>query len=525
MFSEFVIAKYIRLSLDEAKSGSMSISNQHLILDRHISEMGIPNIKVLEFVDNGYSGMDFERPAVQELLELVRIGAVHCIIVKDMSRFGRNLIDTGYYIEKVFPLYRIRFASVSDGFDSSNYEGGTGGLEIAFKFLMHEYYSLDLSKKIKSAKRAKAMRGELVSKNCAFGFKKTGNRLEIDEPAADTVRLIFDLAIKGLSLASIAGRLYDEKRITPRAYKRNNSPEFPYVWSLTTIHSILSDEQYVGTYTALKTKIMGVGSGKVIEVDESEWVKIPNHHPAIIDKAEFEAAQNRHRRTEKPRQTRELDTTERHVHRGHPLKGKVVCGCCKHIMEAVKTKNATYRCQFTKAVPDIECHLLKVSANDLEAAVLSGILEKAALFAKQTIPCKQQSGHASRHESQIEQIEHAKRTLYERFITGEINVDAYKAEKTIYEEVSTRTKQALTALTKDSAIQPLLKKLSLAATNASAEGLTMDVADYFVEKVLVYPDHKLEIVWKHPEIASVAQQASKVIFQPIVKAKLTFKKC
>ncbi len=153
--STYIVAMYIRLSLEDAKTDSLSIPNQRLLLRWHIATLEQENVEILEFVDNGYSGVNFERPAMQELLELVRQSKIHCIIVKDFSRFGRNMIETGYFLEKVFPLFRTRFISVSDGFDTKDYKEDTGGMTVAFKYLMHEYYSLDLSRKTKSAKYEK----------------------------------------------------------------------------------------------------------------------------------------------------------------------------------------------------------------------------------------------------------------------------------------------------------------------------------------------------------------------------------
>jgi DNA invertase Pin-like site-specific DNA recombinase len=275
VLDNYVIAKYIRLSIEDSKSDSMSIENQRLLLDLHISSMGLNGAKILEFVDNGHSGTNFERPAVQELLELARQGAVNCIVVKDFSRFGRNAIDTGYFIERVFPLLGLRFISVSDYFDSDEHKGDTGGLEVSFKFLMHEYYSRDLSKKIKSAKHEKMRRGEYIMKNCAFGYKKVGKNLEIDEPDAETVRRIFALASEGMSIRKIAEALKFEKQPAD-------------------IRKILSDEQYIGTYVAGKTRTLEPG-GASVKVDESEWYKLPDHHPAIIDKAVFEAVRGRYK--------------------------------------------------------------------------------------------------------------------------------------------------------------------------------------------------------------------------------------
>ena len=160
----YVIALYIRLSVEDFKTESLSIPNQKLILRE--KAMSLPewdNSEILEFIDNGHTGTNFERPAVQELLTMVQAGKINCIIVKDLSRFGRNSIETGYFIERVFPLYHTRFISVSDDFDTANFKGDTGGIDIAFKYLISECYSRDMSMKTKSAKYAKMSRGEYQS--------------------------------------------------------------------------------------------------------------------------------------------------------------------------------------------------------------------------------------------------------------------------------------------------------------------------------------------------------------------------
>ena len=361
--AECVIAKYLRLSIEDAKTDSLSIENQHRLLDRYIAEMDILGAVVKEFVDNGYSGTNFERPAIQELLELVRLGQVNCIIVKDFSRFGRNMIENGYYIERVFPLYGVRFIAVSDAYDSAEHEGSTGGLDVAFKFLIHEQYSRDLSQKIKSAKREKALRGESVTKNCAFGFKKVDGRLEIDEPAAETVRLIFGLHNEGHGLTEIAARLCKDKRPTPGEHKRRtNNPNC--LWNPAHIHSILRDEQYIGTYIAGKTKSLEVGSRNPVKVDESEWIKIPDHHPAIVEKAVFHAVRERLGQRRTPQRRRKLGTGQR----------------VDSALDGVRTKIA--------ALPSEDDNPWRQAGEDAQA----------------------------------------KRLLYEKFVRGEIDVEAYRAE-------------------------------------------------------------------------------------------------
>ncbi|MBQ7921261.1 MAG: recombinase family protein, partial [Clostridia bacterium] len=193
---KYVIALYIRLSIEDYKYESMSIENQRLVLNAHAASMPeYANAEILEFVDNGYTGTNFERPQVQKLIEMVRENKIDCIIVKDFSRFGRNSIETGYFLERVFPLFHTRFISISNDYDSNNLKGDTGGMDVAFQYLISEYYSRDMSIKTKSAKYAKMQRGEYQSKICPYGYQKSADgRMEPDPETADVVRVIFRLS-------------------------------------------------------------------------------------------------------------------------------------------------------------------------------------------------------------------------------------------------------------------------------------------------------------------------------------------
>ena len=296
MLDNYVIAKYIRLSKDDAYSDSLSIQNQHLILDAHIEDLSLTdNITSINFVDNDYTGTNMDRPALQEMLELARGGGVNCIIVKDFSRFSRNILESGYYIEQVFPLYQIRFISVSDTYDSNDHMDNTGGLDIAFQFLKHEYYSQDLSKKIKSARRIQMARGEGKAGLPIYGYKKNDSGgLDIDEPAAKVVSEIFEMVKSGLPIATIKLKLFEAKYPTPREYidiERGKEVVPSFVWGTTTLRRIIFNEQYVGTYVSGKIAHNGFGSGKRVYADEEDWIKIQNHHPAIISEGEFVEAQ------------------------------------------------------------------------------------------------------------------------------------------------------------------------------------------------------------------------------------------
>ena len=292
---EYVIAKYIRLSLDEAVTESMSIPHQRLMLDKHIDGLEIPNATVLEFVDNGHSGTNMERPAVQEMLELARSGRIHCIVTKDFSRFSRNSMDSEYFIAQVFPLYRIRFISVGDNFDSDEYKNDTGGIDVAFKFLMHEYYSADLSKKVRSAKRAQMARGENIVANAIYGYRKNGlGKWEPDPEAADVVRLMYRMALGGHTPASIRDTLFEMGCPTPREYaelKRGKDILPTCHWEARAVTRTLTNEQYIGAYISGKQEAKAIGSHSKDWVDKSEWIVIPDSHPPLVGKEDFAKVQ------------------------------------------------------------------------------------------------------------------------------------------------------------------------------------------------------------------------------------------
>ena len=296
---KYVIALYIRLSLEDYKYDSMSIENQHLVLNEFVSSMPeSTDAEVLEFIDNGYSGTNFERPKVQELIELVRANQIDCIIVKDFSRFGRNSIETGYFIERVFPLFHTRFISINDDFDSDQHKGDTGGMDVAFKYLISEYYSRDMSMKTKSAKYAKMQRGEYQSKVCPYGYRKSADgRMEPNPETAAVVQLIFQLAATGIGAAAVTRELFKRGIPTPGEYKAAHGQQYHDVsrsrgrWSSSTVLRILEDERYIGSYVIGRRAVIEVGGTRSRRKDRDKWFIIPDHHPAIVDKELFEKVQ------------------------------------------------------------------------------------------------------------------------------------------------------------------------------------------------------------------------------------------
>lgn len=502
----YMIALYIRLSLEDSKYDSLSIENQKLILNEFALSMPeAANAEIREFIDNGFSGTNFERPSVQELIELVRENKVDCIIVKDFSRFGRNSLEVGYFIERVFPLFHTRFISVGDCFDSSNFKGDTGGMDVAFKYLISEYYSRDMSIKTKSAKYAKMERGEYQSKICPYGYRKSADgRMEPDEEAAAVVRLIFELAAKGTTAAQITKELRSRSVPTPGEYKAakgNHTHDISRtggIWSSSTVLRILDDKRYTGTYIIGKRSVLEVGGNKSRLKDREKWYIIPDHHPALVSEELFEQAKQGIRRYSIPNKKQH----------DYLLKGKIICGCCDHSLSRVMQKTPYYHCRHSDADSSMCCHGMRIGIAELEQIifeVLQKLVEVSGESGKGVQNIAPNSDSLPEYETQIAAIQDDKMKLYERFLSGEVNIEEYKAQKEVLDVLLTKTKSthaALTAQAKQAQEHRAeqIQRQAIIQEIAKADGLNASIADTLIEKVYVFPDKRIEIVYKIKDI-------------------------
>lgn len=507
---KYIIALYIRLSLEDSKTESMSIENQRLLLREHAMTLQEwDNAEVMEFVDNGHSGANFERPAVQSLLDMVREGKINCILVKDLSRFGRNSIETGYFIERVFPLYHTRFIAVSDDFDTASFKGDTGGIDVAFKYLISECYSRDMSVKTKSAKYAKMRRGEYQSKICPYGYRKGENGcMEIDGDAAGTVRQIFQWAADGATAAEITRRLYRDGIPTPGEYRKNNGKGFydvsraHGVWSSSTVLRMLGDERYTGTYVIGKRAVTEIGGRRVRLKDENEWIKIPDHHPPIVDKALYEQANAALHRFPLPNKKRH----------DYPLRGKVFCGCCDHAMSR-SGKPANFYCRHSQVSPSFPCHKSRTRADALEQMVFQVV--RAQLQPALGVDCDKDSldmktVRQAEFEKKLQALQDDKRRLYEQYALGGIDLDTYKRKKAEIDTELVHTKNIYTTVTahakqaqKD--YEAKLQRQEIIREVSNADSLTEALTDALIEKVYVFPDDRIEIVYKVKDIFDTAE--------------------
>ena len=497
---KYVIALYIRLSLEDSKYDSMSIGNQQSILrEKAMTLPEFDRAEIREFVDNGHTGTNFERPAIQEMLKLVQEGKINCIIVKDLSRFGRSSLETGYFIEQVFPLFHVRFISISDDYDSDNYKGTTGGIEVAFKYLINEAYSRDMSMKTRSAKYAKMRRGEYQSVVCPYGYQKSADgRMEPNAETSPIVKQIFQWAAGGCTAAEICRRLYEQHIPTPGEY-RVKANDWKYsidrvqgVWSCSTVLRILADERYIGTYIIGKYTVKEIGGTKVRKKDESEWFKIPDHHPPIVDADLFARANAA---------IRKFDLPKKQQH-DYFLKGKVFCGYCGHALSRKgKGDHIVYYCRHSQGIATIACHGLEIKAADLEEIVLQAMKSQASVIGGIDLDSDKiqlTSMEQAEQEKKLLDLQNRKRQLYEQFIRKEITMQDFQRKKREFDYRIGVIKQICADMRKQAdqiaakfEEEARLKKIAQAAN--SPEGLPQELAERAVSKVHVFRDNRVEI--------------------------------
>jgi Recombinase. len=371
--------------------------------------------------------------------------------------------------------------------------------------LMHEYYSKDLSRKISSAKQEKARRGELVTKNCAFGYILDESRnMVIDPEAAKTVQTIFEMYSNQKSIAAIEKRLYEENRPTPAAWKKHrwktaSTADFKCVWQKSVILSILRDEQYIGTYIAGKSRTVEIADSNRAKTDEADWIRIPDHHPAIVLQELFDSAQRQLHKKGEPLRKRKVGTAQRYAGITSPLKGKVICGHCGHTMRLSSTKNAAFHCWFTRSAPDTTCHGLRVLSSELEDAVRNIInnQSKLVLEAVDSQSIDQRSVREIDCENNMAELRNEKQQLYERFVIGDISREEYAAHKSALDAELERLGHIYTAIS-DYNKKAAPDKTSIEAAKAALRTnmLTQELVGSLIDRILIFPDNRIEMVWK-----------------------------
>lgn len=497
------IALYIRLSKedDKIKEESNSVSMQRMLLQSYVSDH-FSDYELSEFCDDGYTGTNFKRPGIQKLLEKVRNMEIDCIIVKDFSRFARDYIELGSYLEQVFPFMGVRFISVNDHYDSKTYQGSIADIDVNFKNLLYDLYSKDLSQKVRSSLAIRKEKGQYISANSPFGYEKDPkdrHTLLIAEDEAKIVRKIFSLTVEGYTSNQIA-RIFNENRVkTPIEFKieKGKTTRKPkggrFLWNPSTICQILRNEIYIGNIVQKKYEKDFVGGKNHIKPRE-EWLTGYHHHEPIIEKKVFYQVQEGRGRKRNPQHRKT-----------HPLIGKLVCGCCKKSLRLRYGRNPYFSCinRYSNAMENcvdrvnmmfLEQYILYEMQKRLEK---DGELEKihADMVLHMQSEIRELKEEREQLKGRIQKNKKQKFEAYEDYVSGK-NADFHSDEvilKSMKDELQSMNEKIQKK--EDSYTKIMCEQGRLWAESNFAE-LSKEMLDHYIEKVVVYDEQHIEIFWK-----------------------------
>lgn len=507
-----VTALYARLSKDDDLVGdSNSIVHQKEILAKYAKEHGFTNIEF--YVDDGFSGTNFNRPDFQRMMADAEEGKISTVIVKDMSRFGRDYIMVGYYTEIYFSNLDIRFIAINDNVDSSIQ---TENDLTPFKNVFNEWYAKDTSKKIRAVFKAKGNSGKHLTTNPPFGYKKDPNDKDkwiIDEEAAGTVRRIFQMFVDGVRMPEIARKLTEEKVETPQLYNihRGRSihklSEYPEIWSVGTIKNMLDQVAYVGHTVNFQTAKKSYKNKKQVRLPKEGWVIYRNTQEAIIDEKTFETVQ----------QMRNVKRAYTKFNEPNMFSGLLFCADCgnrltiqriaKH-READNFSCATYRkkkkglCSSHRIlVSDLEtivkedlqkvCEYVFLHEKEFTDEYLSGSKRETVKFQAKT------KAELKRLSERQEEIGKIIRKLYEDNVNGRITNERFDFLAKSYEnegnDLKTKIQELKNALASSVQEEEKLSKfLKVVKSYTKIEELTPEILNSFIEKIYIGETEKYD---------------------------------
>jgi DNA invertase Pin-like site-specific DNA recombinase len=511
-------AAYIRLSSDDTKKRGDSLETQRNIIENYIAaNSGLRLVEV--YSDNNMTGTNFERPGFQRMLADAESGKINCICVKDLTRFGRSIIDSGYYLHKHLPSLGVRFIAITDNYDSNE---GDGGIMLPLQIAIAESYALDISRKCRAVQRQNIADGRFVGRMAPYGYTKSPydcRKLIIDETAAITVCQIYNWATQNLTAGEIVRRLNAAKTLTPSRYKQSlglitsNTLIGFEQWNLRTIRGILCDQVYVGDMVQGKTRTV---NHKEIAVPESEWVCVPNTHAPIISREQFAIVQQLRA------DNSEQDAARRHskgAYTPNVFGGKVICAKCGHPMHRHRqNKDGTYwfRCESTWKYSKDSCTVVSVKEAELKTEIIAMLHKHSEVILGRflSLDNTQSANTETLYDAELREINanldkggKVLKRLYENMVNGLLTADEFTQMKSDYEaKIATLSARADEIRNNKRETEQNASQYRDLASAVSAvianDTLTAELIDRLVDKILVSPNKSFEVWFKFADAFS-----------------------
>ena len=510
---------YVRLSREDGdKDESNSVTGQKDLIRKYLSDH--PELRECGMkVDDGYTGSNFERPAFQEMMAEVKAGTINCIVVKDLSRFGRNHLGVGEYLEQLFPFLGVRFIAINDHYDTLHSNVESDELVIPFKNLVNEAFCRDISVKTRSQLEIKRQRGDFIGSFAVFGYRKDPedhHRLLVDDYAAGVVRDIFKWKLEGISAEDIADRLNGTGVLTPMDYKRSQGMRYSTtfrvkqesVWSAGMVLRILKNPVYIGVLEQGRVTTPSYKVKRLVKKPREEWAVVENCHEPIIDRYDFDSVQK----------VLTLDTrTSVGGKAVEVFSGMVYCGECgsSMIRKTVPTRNKRYVyyiCAAHKNEKTCSAHSMRVETLDdivltalkkhiQDVIDLSDLLDMTDTAQLQQASVKKLQARLEKKQDEIERCQTLLRSLYENLYDGIIDQNDYENLKKTYtrrraeaeeqaEAIQAEIDKEINSFSQDRKWMNQFRKYQ----NITALDRTIVVS--LIEHILIYREHRVEIVYR-----------------------------
>ena len=527
-------AIYARLSVENSgkDDDGNSLQNQIAVCEDYLD--GCPYLRLAEvYSDNGRTGTVFDRPAWNRLMDDVRTGKVQCIVVRDLSRFGRDYVETGNYLEKIFPALGTRFISVKENFDNFTCGNAMESLSVSLQNLVNAIYSRDISKKVSTALRAQMETGSFRNRNLPYGYLWNEDKTAyvVDEEAAAVVRQIFEWKLREVSVYTIverlkAGGIESPERHKRRAGTRNGGNIQGEGWCPSTIRGILQNRAYIGEMICGKSETALYKGLKKRLTEKDNWIVVSDAHPPIVSVSDFEAVERQMQEDSAHRETAMEWSADIRAGMIDLFAGKIFCADCGKRMyykrQRIQCKGVVFR-----GVYDCSTHMRRghgtcfkhaMRQNALNKKVFNAIrdqLQVALDYEKLLLAMRGGSGEASVREKhkaavasvklRLNALKKKRAGLYESYAEGILNEEEYAFAKQTYEEQYEALNRLLDEAVERrerflASISPDNKWLTMMRGAAGMTGLTQELVDAIIEKVLVYGGGRIEVVFNYNDV-------------------------